>query len=264
VRRQHPAGLHEETAYLTNGGLLELAATVGLPPIRLAGHLGWRFALALWQTQGRAQIADGWDTSAEPLTAHRRAVYTLLGQAALASRAADLAYWGLRLEQVWLEHEVMRVTGRLGPRPDACLWWSFQRRLWLPSYLEYETVSRRPRQAAAKLPHYSWYAGSAACASTWGNAPLLLIVTPDARYEAQLAEALATELDQLQTDVPVLLTHLRLLEQAHLLAAIWRAPGRGPVTPEERATCWGREDSELLLSRKHTEYLAQASQRNRL
>jgi predicted amidohydrolase len=163
-----------------------------------------------------------------------------------------------------LEHEVAKYNNYLGPQPDVCLIWRVRQSLKFRYFVEYETGSHRPTMAAAKLRHYGWYAGTEECQATWERIPCILFVVPDLGYETQLARAVLLELRQLQTRVPVLMTHQGLLERHRLLDPIWRAGGMHAVSADGRATCWGKENNELLLHEKSEDYLARASRKNLL
>jgi hypothetical protein len=254
----------EDTFALTNGGLLALAYQTQLTPVRLGRRLGWNFSQEGWDQQGVTDVADHfWQPGAIP-SGHRRGIYALLAQAARECRLADLTYWGVELEQIWLEHEVGQMMGKVGPCPDGALIWRLPGHTWLRYFLEYETGSRRPTETAAKLPLYATYAQSARCRTTWERLPPVLFLAPDAGYETTLARALLAEQQRASVFVPVLLTHLGLLRAYRWIDPIWRVPGPGPAAGDERATCWGREESELLLSGKEEQFLRRASQVNKL
>ncbi len=263
VQRRGKGQLQEAVA-LTNGGLRALARLAQLSPGRLAPLLGWRLSRTLWQQQGPTGCANRLRAYDAPVPRHLREVYALLGQIASESRAADLIFWeGPKLAHVWLEHELKRLMGGIGPYPDAG-WVLWVRQHWLRYVVELELGSHRVNEAARKLRYYAWYAGSAACAATWEKPPILLFVTPDEGYETRLSQALAKEQKELEGGPLVLLTHQGLLEHARLLDAIWRSPGAGRVEPPERWTCWAREHPEFLLKKKEAEYVKRQRQKSRL
>jgi hypothetical protein len=254
-----------ESLSLTNGGLRVLARLARLSPGRLAPLLGWRMSRALWKQQGPAGCANCLRVPDAPVKRHMREVYALLGRAAYESRSPDLVFWrGPKLAHIWLEHELKRLMGGIGPHPDAGLAFRLRRRTWLRYVLELELGSHRVNEAARKLRHYAWYAGSAACAATWEKPPILLFITPDEGYETRLARALAREQETGAEGILVLLTHQGLLDHSRLLDAIWRSPGPGRVKAEERFTCWARESSKFLLGEKEADFLKRERQKSRL
>ena len=162
---------------------------------------------------------------------HTAAVHGFV--AALSRQARDL---GWEIDQLDPPRRASRYFryfgGRRSVHPDAFGMLRRGKTAW-PFFLEWERRAVRPVTMSARLAPYLRYYSSHRPIDDHGAPPVVLVVFDDDIAQTHFLRVAQGEMDRLRTSVPLLASHLELVEREGPLGRAWLAPGGGfePVRP---------------------------------
>ncbi len=154
---------------------------------------------------------------------HTAAVH---GFIAVLSRQAPRLGWTVeQLDPPQRASRYFRASGALrSVHPDAFGMLRRDGAVWA-WFLEWERRAVRPRTMAARLAPYLRYYAAGRPIDDHGVRPFVLVVFEDEIAAAQFLRVAAQELAQARVDLPLLVSHARLLARHGPLGRAWLAPG---------------------------------------
>ena len=165
---------------------------------------------------------------------HTSAVHGFL--AALAGQACDLGWKTVQLDPPIRASRYFRSLGGMRSiHPDAFGLLRKGSVDW-PFFLELERRAVRPITMAGRLAPYVNYYGTHRPADDHGSAPHVFVVFNEESAATGFLRVAMKEMERNGVSVPLLVSHVGLVERRGPLGRVWRRPGQWePVVPLSRA-----------------------------
>ena len=165
---------------------------------------------------------------------HTSAVHGFL--AALAGQARDLEWGTVQLAPPIMASRYFRFLGGMRSiHPDAFGLLRKGNVDW-PFFLEMERRAVRPITMAGRLAPYMNYYGTHRPADDQGSAPHVFVVFNEESAATGFLRVAMKEMEKNGVFVPLLVSHVRLVERRGPLGRVWRRPGQWePMAPLPKA-----------------------------
>ena len=165
---------------------------------------------------------------------HTAAVHGFV--AALAAQGREQGWTAVQLDPPRRASRYFRHHGVLrSVHPDAFGVLRRSEQVW-PFFLEWERRAVRPSTMAARLAPYLRYYASHRPTDDHGSRPAVLVVFDDELAADHFLRVARGELERAAVDVPLRVSHERLLRDQGPLGRAWRAPGERTPIPLRAAS----------------------------